>query len=100
MSENLLSLVGAVVLMLWDFLLTLEDERRLFWKQPFTMASFLFYWNRYVGFAITLFGLVVVMLPGTDERFCLYVGGTLNEGLPTFFSDVEYGSELKALGRS
>ncbi|KAJ7362255.1 hypothetical protein DFH08DRAFT_840570 [Mycena albidolilacea] len=41
---------SALTLMVWDYLITFEDERELFWKRrPWTFATFLFLWVRYGG---------------------------------------------------
>jgi len=47
--------VGALALIVWDFFLTFDDERELFWKKPFTLATYLFIWSRYVGLIVTVF---------------------------------------------
>ncbi|KAJ7910846.1 hypothetical protein B0H13DRAFT_2011099 [Mycena leptocephala] len=44
--------------MVWDYIITLEDERELFWKRrPWTLATCLFLWIRYAGILLTAFGL-------------------------------------------
>ncbi|KAJ7744232.1 hypothetical protein B0H14DRAFT_2987040 [Mycena olivaceomarginata] len=46
--------VLALTVMVWDHIITLGDERELFWKRrPWTLATCLFLWIRYVGILLT-----------------------------------------------
>ncbi|KAJ7351383.1 hypothetical protein DFH08DRAFT_957700 [Mycena albidolilacea] len=48
--------------MVWDHIITLGDERELFWKRrPWTLATCLFLWIRYVGILLTAFGVFVIL---------------------------------------
>ncbi|KAJ7135705.1 hypothetical protein C8R44DRAFT_976540 [Mycena epipterygia] len=59
---------AALAIMLWEYLITLEDEKELFWKRhPWTTATFLFLWSRYGGICLTLFGLVVAVSPNLSD---------------------------------
>jgi hypothetical protein len=48
----------------YDYALTFEDERRLFWKSPWTRSSLLFFINRYPMLLGNLALLVVRYLHG------------------------------------
>lgn len=50
---NLCSL-SARVLFLWDYMVTLDDEVRYFWRGKMTLASVLFMVNRYVNLLIAM----------------------------------------------
>ncbi|KAJ7487964.1 hypothetical protein FB451DRAFT_730147 [Mycena latifolia] len=58
----------SLAIVLWDYLITLEDERALFWKRkPWTFATLLFLWSRYVGTFLTVFGVFVAVWPGVSD---------------------------------
>ncbi|KAJ7773861.1 hypothetical protein B0H16DRAFT_113702 [Mycena metata] len=60
--------VIALTVMVWDHLITLEDERQLFWKRrPWTLATFFFLWNRYVGLILAIFGVIVALWPNPSD---------------------------------
>lgn len=44
----------------WDHLITIDDELRLLWNKPKTLASYLFFTNRYLAF----FGNITVTILG------------------------------------
>ncbi|KAJ7151929.1 hypothetical protein C8R46DRAFT_482182 [Mycena filopes] len=60
--------IVALTVMVWEYLITLEDERQLFWKRrPWTLATFFFLWNRYVGIILTSVGVVVAVWPTPSD---------------------------------
>ncbi|KDR72716.1 hypothetical protein GALMADRAFT_762380 [Galerina marginata CBS 339.88] len=52
------SRVQGLTLLVWDTLLTLDDESQLFWRQRFTFPTWLFLWSRY--------GSILVHVAGTS----------------------------------
>jgi len=62
--------VAALALLLWDFLLTFEDERTLFWNKSRTWVTYLFFWNRYNGLLVTIIGAVVLATPDLSDKLC------------------------------
>ncbi|KAF7350277.1 hypothetical protein MVEN_01331700 [Mycena venus] len=60
--------VSALTVMVWDYVITLEDERELFWKRrPWTLATCLFLWIRYVGILLNAFGVFVAVSPDLTD---------------------------------
>jgi len=57
-------------LLVWDTLLTLDDESRLFWRQRFTFPTWLFLWSRYGSIIIHAAGTVVNSLPDLSDEIC------------------------------
>jgi len=64
--------VSALALILWDFILTFDDERELFWKKKFTFATVLFIWSRYVGLIVTIFGAFIATSHNVSSPLCMY----------------------------
>ncbi|KAJ7895541.1 hypothetical protein B0H14DRAFT_2680730 [Mycena olivaceomarginata] len=62
---------SALTLMVWDYLITFEDERELFWKRrPWTLATFLFLWVRYAGILLISLGIFVAVSPNLSDSLC------------------------------
>ncbi|KAJ6564973.1 hypothetical protein DFH09DRAFT_286258 [Mycena vulgaris] len=61
------SAVAALAMVIWDYLITLEDERELFWKRKWTFATFLFLWSRYLGIFLIIFGVSVAVSPNLTD---------------------------------
>lgn len=63
--------MATLALVIWEYLITVEDERVLFWKRhPWTFATFLFLWCRYIGILLALWGLFVAVTPGLTDSLC------------------------------
>jgi len=64
--------VSSLTFMVWDYVITLEDERELFWRRPWTLATFLFLWIRYVGILLIAFGVFVAVSPNLSDSLCYF----------------------------
>ncbi|KAH9829508.1 uncharacterized protein C8Q71DRAFT_863265 [Rhodofomes roseus] len=60
---RLLALAGFIWIV-YDYLLTLEDEIEYFWAGPWSISRALFFWNRYFSPVVLI--LVLICLFGTD----------------------------------
>ncbi|KAK0219919.1 hypothetical protein IW262DRAFT_1381314 [Armillaria fumosa] len=59
----------------WDHLITIDDELRLLWNKPKTLASYLFFANRYLAFfgniTVTTLGFTTLSVTSCDN-YALY----------------------------
>ncbi|KAF8799569.1 hypothetical protein BYT27DRAFT_7263885 [Phlegmacium glaucopus] len=46
------SRVQGLSLLIWDLLLTFDDEKQLIWRRPYTLPTYLFIWIRYIGISL------------------------------------------------
>ncbi|THU96217.1 hypothetical protein K435DRAFT_778670 [Dendrothele bispora CBS 962.96] len=70
--------IASLALLLWDWVLSFEDELTLFWLQPTTFASYLFYLSRYLTMFVSIFGVAVTLSPEVTDR--LFLSWFLVEG--------------------
>ncbi|KAK0466700.1 hypothetical protein IW261DRAFT_1520705, partial [Armillaria novae-zelandiae] len=54
-------------LILWDYLVTLDDEITLFWFSRQSWIKFLFFSNRYIGLLLRIWDIVWECLGNYDE---------------------------------
>ncbi|TFK67223.1 hypothetical protein BDN72DRAFT_843401 [Pluteus cervinus] len=63
--------VAALAMLLYDYVLTWEQERRLFWKRRRSWVTVLFFWNRYIGIGVTIFGTTLLAVPRLSDSLCV-----------------------------
>ncbi|KAK0224430.1 hypothetical protein EDD85DRAFT_241844 [Armillaria nabsnona] len=56
-------------LILWDYLITLDDEITLFWFSGRSWIKFLFFANRYMGLLLRIWDIIWEHLDNADELF-------------------------------
>ncbi|KAF8908555.1 hypothetical protein CPB84DRAFT_163287 [Gymnopilus junonius] len=62
------SRVQGLVLLIWDTLLTVDDESRLFWRRPITFPTCLFLWTRYASILIHAIGTFANAWPRLSDE--------------------------------
>jgi len=62
--------IGSLAILIWEFLLSFEDERQLFWDKPWTLVSYLFYLSRYVAIFVAFFGVLVSTTLEVTDQLC------------------------------
>jgi len=65
------TLVSTVALLIYDYMLTLNEEIRFMWSRRMTLGKVLFFLNRYLPFVTSFFALYAYILSlRTDIRTC------------------------------
>ncbi|KAE9398765.1 hypothetical protein BT96DRAFT_994585 [Gymnopus androsaceus JB14] len=73
----------SLAILIWEFLLSFEDERQLFWDKPWTLVSYLFYLSRYVAIFVAFFGVLVsTTLEVTDQLYVIPLWANLSLNPP------------------
>jgi len=62
------SSVAALTLLLWDILITVDDEVKFIWPKPWTLTKFLYFYSRYVPLMVQ----VSILFVGTDLSAALH----------------------------
>jgi len=62
--------LACAALILYEYFLQLDAEVQYFWKQKWSVAKFLFIWNRYYSLAYNISNAVVFMQPNPSFELC------------------------------
>ncbi|PBK87105.1 hypothetical protein ARMGADRAFT_1016856, partial [Armillaria gallica] len=60
-------------LILWDYLITLDDEITLFWFSRRSWIKFLFFANRYIGLVLRIWDVIWEHPKNADELFSYHL---------------------------
>jgi len=62
--------LGCAALIVYEYFLQLDSEVQFFWKQRWSVAKFLFLWNRYYSVVYNISNAVVFILPHPSYDLC------------------------------
>jgi hypothetical protein len=62
--------VGLFALMLYEYVITLDDEVKHFWKRPFKITHYLFLFNRYFPILIVMMDILLLFILNPSLDFC------------------------------
>ncbi|KIJ51585.1 hypothetical protein M422DRAFT_243873 [Sphaerobolus stellatus SS14] len=82
--------VGACAMLVYDHLLTLDQEVNRIWKRPFSGASLLFLLNRYLSPLQAIIGMIWILTPIISNHGSLFtflsMGGCVRSSSGCYFS--------------
>ncbi|KZV87841.1 hypothetical protein EXIGLDRAFT_697218 [Exidia glandulosa HHB12029] len=70
---------ASLTILLWDYVLTFEEERNTIWAKRLSLLQILFYLNRYITIAYQLFNVISFSLPPHLLSDALCVLGTFRK---------------------